>query len=102
MFEEPIKYYAIATSAVGIMITTPFLFLITQYERANHNRTLINQLASSLIWYGIGWKLTIQIPAIIRYLVGPFPDIICNIETILRNFYSLQSLFYLDAMMLVK
>ncbi len=43
-----------------------------------------------------------QIPAIIRYIVGPFPEMICHVDTILRNFYTMQGLLFLDAMTLVR
>lgn len=103
MFEDqPIKYFAIATSVLGILMTSPLLFLIISFERSNHNRTLINQLLSSMIWHGIGWNLVIQVPIIIRYLVGPFPRAICHLDIIMRNLFTMQGLFFLDSMILVR
>ena len=103
MFENhPMKNIAVATSVFGILFTTPLLFSIIWYEKSNHNRTLINQLVSSMIWYGILWMITLQIPNVIRYLTGPFPAFLCHLDIILRNSFIMQGLFYLDSMIMVR
>ncbi len=103
MFENSSdKLYAVAFSALGISITTPMLFSIIWFERNNHHRTLINQLVSSIIWYAIIWNATLQFPTILRYLLGPFPPVLCYIDIIFRNSFTMQGLLYLTAIIIVR
>ena len=74
------KLYAVLFSGIVICFTTPLLFGIIYFERNNHHRTLINQLISSIIWYGILWNGIVQVPRMLRYMLGPFPTWICCID----------------------
>ena len=103
MFEDnPAKYCALTCSILSVLVTTPFLYIICSFEKSNHYRTLINQLVSSLIWIAIGWNLLVQIPIIVRYILGPFTPIICYIDTIVRNAINMQIFFYLNSIILVR
>ena len=87
-------------SIIGSLLCIALLFGIILFERNQHYRTLINQLVTSMYWYGILWILTLQIPTIIRYIVGPFPEVFCAVDIIYRNVFNMQVLFFLDFIIL--
>ena len=96
------KLYAVLFSGIGICFTTPLLFGIIYFERNNHHRTLINQLISSIIWYGILWNGIVQVPIMLRYMLGPFPTWICFIDVVIRNAFIMQGLLFVDAIIIVR
>jgi hypothetical protein len=65
-------------------------------------RTLINQLFSSGMVPPLLFNLLVQIPTILRYLIGPYPAWICYLDLILRNIFGMATLFFLDAIVIVK
>ena len=76
---------------------------IIDFERVHHNRTLINQLVSGLMWAGVVWNLVMQPLTFIRYLVG-FIDsqIICGLDAILRNSISMFGILLFDWIIIVR
>jgi hypothetical protein len=78
------------------------LYSIIWFEKNNHHRTLINQLVSSIIWFGIFWNTFIQIPTVLRYMLGPFPPFLCHVDIVFRNTFTMQGLLYLDAIIIVR
>lgn len=96
------KMLAVFFSGFGICLTTPLLFSIIGFEKSNHHRTLINQLVSSIIWHGILWNGTVQLPIMLRYMLGPFPAWICFVDIVIRNVLVMQGLLYLDAIITVR
>jgi hypothetical protein len=97
------KTVAIVFSIVSVLILTPLLLSIIRYERNKHHRTLINQLMASTIWTATVWNLTIQPLAIYRTALGPMKyEIICRVNSVLRNSLPMHGLLLLDATMVVK
>ena len=96
------KLFAVLFSGIGICFTTPLLFSIISFEKSNHHRTLINQLVSAIIWYGILWNMTVQLSTMLRYMMGPFPPWICFIDIVIRNVFVMQGLMYLDAIIIAR
>jgi hypothetical protein len=97
------KTAAIVFSIVSVIILTPLQLSIIRYERNKHHRTLINQLMASTIWTATVWNLTIQPLAIYRTALGPMKyEIICRVNSVLRNSLPMHAVLLLDATMLVK
>lgn len=96
------KTYSIMFSIIGIIVTTPMLFSIIWFEKNDHHRTLINQLVSSIIWFAILWNITLQVPTVVRYLVGPFPYYLCFMDLVLRNVFTMLGLLLLDSIIIVR
>ena len=53
-------------SIIGSLLCIALLFGIILFERNQHYRTLINQLVTSMYWYGILWLVTLQFPTIVK------------------------------------
>ena len=90
------------SSVVGIVVTTPMFLSIICFEKNDLNRTLINQLVSSINWFAILWNITLQIPTVVRYLTGPFPEFLCFMDLLLRNMISMMGLLLLDFIIIVR
>ena len=103
MFEDKIIVYStLFISSIASVVNIILLFGIICFEKNHHYRTLINQLVTSMYWYGILWIISIQIPTTLRYLVASFPPILCSLDVILRNVFMMQVLFFLDAVLLCR
>jgi hypothetical protein len=48
------------------------------------------------------WNILVQIPTILRYLIGPYTSWACYLDLILRNIFGMATLFFLDAIVIVK
>jgi hypothetical protein len=97
------KTAAITFSIVSMVILTPFLLSIIRYERNKHHRTLINQLMASTVWSATIWNLIVQPLAIYRTAVGPIKsEIVCRMNSVLRNSLPMHGILLLDATMVVK
>jgi hypothetical protein len=78
-------------STLCVIVMTPILYSIIWFERDNHNRTLINQLFTSVVWCAIIWNAIIQPWTLLRYLVGPVNSpVFCNLDFLLRNVISMK------------
>ena len=103
MFEfQTSLWVAILFSTLGSIICLALLFCIILFERNQHFRTLIDQLVTSMHWYGILWIFTVQVPTTIRYFVGPFPTFLCALDVIYKNVFNMQVLFFLDFIILCR
>ena len=90
-------------STMSMTVTTVLMGFIIHFERDNHNRTLINQLVSSLMWCAVFWNVVMQPVTFIRYIIGPIDSIIfCGIETVLRNVLCMHALLLFDSIILVQ
>jgi len=88
---------------MSMTVTTVLMGFIIHFERDNHNRTLINQLVSSLMWCAVFWNVVMQPVTFIRYTIGPIDSIIfCGIETVLRNVLCMHALLLFDSIILVQ
>ena len=103
MFEDKVLVYStLSISTIASVANITLLFGIICFEKNHYYRTLINQLVTSMYWYGILWIICIQIPTTVRYLVASFPPILCSLDVILRNVFMMQVLFFLDAVLLCR
>ncbi len=79
----------------------PFILGIIWFEQDNHNRTLINQLVSSLMWSFLCWMLFIQPPTIIYIAFGPINiSEFCSVHTYARNSVIMYFFFIQNAIMI--
>ena len=103
MANNPSKLGAMAFSFVVPTLITPILYFVIHFEHDNHNRTLINQLVSSLYWVGILWNLIMQPLTLLQYMIGPlhFP-LLCGLDTVLRNALCMHGLLLLDSIIIVR
>ena len=97
------KTVAVIFSVASVIILTPSYLGIISFERNRHHRTLVNQMMASIVWTAALWNWLVQPLAIYRAAVGPIqPEIICRVNSVLRNSLPLHALLLLDAMMLIK
>jgi hypothetical protein len=100
---RPSKLLSVAYSSILAIVFTPLVYSIILFERDNHHRTLINQLMASAMWTGVFWNLTVQPLAFYRFMVGPIPvEMLCNINSVLKNAIPMHILLLLDAILIVK
>ena len=103
MFEDKLTLYVTLTiSTLGTLLNFFLLTGIIQFEKNHHYRTLINQLFTSMFWYGLMWIFLIQIPNTINYLGLSFPEILCALDIILRNTIFMEIIFLLDTVLLCR
>ena len=57
------------------------------YERncGNRFRTVLNQLFATEAWYILFYTLLIYIPDGLRFVIGPFDDLFCDIHVVFQN-----------------
>ena len=92
-FQAPLCF-GILFATLGSLFCLTLLLRLIHFERNHHFRTLIDQLITSMYWYGILWIFTLQVPTTIRYIVGPFPTFVCAVDVIYRNVFTMQVLFF--------
>jgi len=100
---NPSKITAMLFSVIAVIVTSVLMYFIVCFERDNHNRTLINQLVSSVMWCGLFWNVVIQPTAFIRYIIGPIDStLLCGIDTVLRNTVCMHTLLLFDSIIIVR
>ena len=94
----------IITSFINFLFFTPMFFAIAWYERygTNQNRTLLNQLVSSICWVSIVQSCTILPLDIIVNLFGPLKLEYCTVYQVYRNSLSLNLLILITFITMVK
>ena len=92
------------SSFINFLFFTPLFFAIAWYERygTNQNRTLLNQLVSSICWVSIVQNCTILPLDIIVNLFGPFQLEYCTVYQVYRNSLSLNLLILITFITIVK
>ena len=98
-FQAPLCF-GILFAILGSLFCLILLLSLIHFERNHHFRTLIDQLITSMYWYGILWIFTLQVPTTIRYIVGPFPTFVCAVDVIYKNVFTMQVLFFFDFIIL--
>ena len=63
---------------------------------------MVNQMISSLCWSMIQMVTIPQLVDVIRYLYGPLPFWLCNINLFLKSVVLMQMLLFCDAAMVIK
>ena len=94
----------IISSMFNILFFTPLYFAIAWYEKfgTNQNRTLINQLVSSVCWNAILQNCTILPLEIILNLFGPFSLKYCSFVQVIKNSLYLDMLILITFVTIVK
>ena len=93
---------AMAFSTMTMAIILPMAGVLVHYETNCHNRTLINRLINVEVFYTIAWNLTVQLVTLVRYLAGPFPDLVCQLEYLIKNTMTLQWILLVDFVLIVR
>ena len=96
------KYLALAFSTMVIVITSPMAAALVQFETNCHNRTLINRLIGVEFFFVIVWNMTVQMLAQVRYLAGPFPDLVCKLEYLIKNMITLWWILLVNFVLIVR
>ena len=103
MTNHPSKIAALTFSFIATLFITPFLVFLIQFERDNHNRTLINQYISSIMWIGIIWNLIMQPVTFYRYMIGPlYSQFLCGLDSVMRNGLSMHAMLMFDAIIIAR
>ena len=94
----------ILSTLINILCSTPLFFAIAWYERfgTNHNRTLLNQLVSSICWVTIVQNLTDLTLGILLNLCGPFSVKFCTFFIWYKSSFYLYTLVLLICITTVK
>ena len=100
--DHPSKYLALAFSVLAMVISTPMAAVLVQFEHNCHNRTLINRLIGVEFFAACVWNLTVQMFSLIRYLTGPFPNILCQLEYLMKNILTLFFILMVDFVLIVR
>ena len=99
---HPSKIFAVCFSFALILVTSPINIIIVNYERDKSNRTLINQLLSSLIICNFFLSLFLQFSFCIRYIFGPVHEILCYLDLMLIPGTVMLHILFLDAIYIVR
>ena len=87
---------------VGSFLTLPFIIGIIRFERNKSNRTLVNQLVSSMFSNTIVFIFSIVPIDAAIYTMGPLPDSLCLIEYWLRTGFTMASILTFDCIFVVR
>lgn len=98
---NPSKLIALTISTIFTIILAPLAYGIIWFEQDNNNRTLINQLVSSLMWCILIWFAFIQPETFFIFAFGPLKvSELCTIHTYARNAVIIQGLLILNSIVL--
>jgi hypothetical protein len=91
-------FIPILASFVNILLITPLYCSIIWYERfgTDQRRTLINQLVAITCWHSVIYNVTCTPLEIVLNWFGPFGNVFCSVQTVLKN----AGLFYEAAMII--
>ena len=101
---RPALITSLIFSLVGVATNVALFYGIIWYERfgSDNKRTLMNKLFSSQCWCTIHYLCMCQMADIVRFIVGPYPEFICFMLTIVKNAIKAQILLFIDATLLVQ
>ena len=94
--------FSLIVSIPSTIITLPLIYGIIWFEKNNHQRTLINQLVTSICCYHIGWVCFIYINIGIHLTLGTTGPFLCALEIIFQNVVGMQTIFLLEAIVVTK
>jgi hypothetical protein len=90
-------------STILSAVLVPCVYGIIWFEHDNHNRTIINQLVSSKMWWLLIWILLIQPPTYFVFAFGPIEiSEFCTFHTFARNVVILQVLLLQNVIIAVR
>jgi hypothetical protein len=88
--------------AAMTIVATPITFIIVKYEREKSNRTLINQLLSSmLVWTSVPSTAN-QILVVVRFMCVANPKVFCYLDLFFKPGIILTYIMFLDAILVVR
>ena len=98
------KIIEILTSLMNVIFVAPFYYYAIWYEKvgANHCRSLINQLVSSICTSGLAYILFAQTLDIMVTAFGPFSLMFCHFRRLMRSSISQQISLMTTAITVVK
>ena len=97
------KLLAVGLTCLGTIVTLPLITGIIWFEWDHHNRTLINQLVSSLMWSLIAWILTYQLLTLLIFIFGPIKiSSFCLFFTYSRNALIMIALLLQNAILIIR
>jgi len=98
------KIMCLLVSLLGIIFGPMFLYIVIWFEKfgSDKKRTLLNRFASMFCWECIKFMLLVQTIEAVRFLNGPLPHFICNVQLIIRNSTVFNFLLYMDASILIR
>jgi len=101
---RPSKIFSVIFSALAAFLLLILVYGIAWHEHfgSDKKRTMINKLASSLCWTWFEWVILVQLPDMVRYIFGPFPQQLCSIQIALKNAMFTQALLYLDGIIITR
>ena len=98
---NPSKLIALTFSTIITIILIPLAYGIIWFEQDNNNRTLINQLVASLMWWILIWFVFIQPETFFFFAFGPINvSGFCTIHTYTRNVVIIQGLLMQNSIVL--
>jgi len=101
---RPSKIVGIVISAINIFVISPLLYFVIWYEKfgSNHNRSLINQFATSGCWTALAYCFLIQVPELAIALKGALNSHFCYLHLMLKNVLGIQYTLLAAAIPFVK
>ena len=90
-------------TCLGTIVTLPLIIGIIRFEWDHHNRTLINQLVSSLMWSLMAWILIYQLFTLLIFIFGPVKiSTFCIVFAYSRNALIMIMLLLQNAILIVR
>ena len=101
---RPSKVVGIIISVINIFLISPLLYFVIWYEKfgSNHNRSLINQFATSGCWTALAYCFLVQVPELIIALKGALGSPFCYLHLLLKNVLGIQYTLQAAAIPFVK
>jgi len=85
-----------AFTVFTVIVTTPMMWAIVRFETRCHHRTLVNRLVGFQFITSIGYNVIINMLALTRYMSGPFPVPVCQLEYLIKNVMILVLILLVD------
>ncbi len=96
------KYLGLTLTLITIVITTPMMFNIVYFVTNCHFRTLVNRLIGFEFTITIIWNFTVNFTSVIRYLSGPFPIILCQLEYLNKNVMTMTLILLINIILIIR
>jgi hypothetical protein len=96
------KYLGLTLTLITIVITTPMMYNIVYFVTNCHFRTLVNRLIGFEFTITIIWNFTVNFTSVIRYLSGPFPIILCQLEYLNKNVMTMTLILLINIILIIR
>jgi len=87
---------------ITVIVTTPMMLAIISFETNCHHRTLVNRLIGSQFILAIIYHFTTNLLALTRYLSGPFPVLVCQLDYLIKNVITLVQILQFDFSLIIR